>query len=391
MENFIYNTPTKVYFGKGTEKELGKIIKSYGYKKILFHYGKSAIKKLGLYDLVIKELKSENIDFVELGGVEANPKLTLVEKGIQLAKKENIDMILAVGGGSVIDSAKAIADGYYVDHSPWLFSIGEKKPEKVLPIGVILTISAAGSEMSNSCVITNDYENDKRGFSCELNRPVFTIMNPEFTYSVSPFQTTCGIVDIMMHTLERVIASPNVVNPLTDYISFGLIKAVLEAGKIVLKDPTNYDARATLMWASSLSHNGLTGCGRNYMMSVHQMEHAVSGLFDNVSHGAGLATLWPAWAKLASKTDPTRFAALAYNSLGISSEVEIGDAANYAINYMRSYFEEIGIPTKLREFGIKKEDLPKIADLYTFHGKRTIEDIILVDYDTCLKILELAF
>ena len=210
MEDFNYNTPTRVYFGKDTELQVGKILKQYEPKMVLFHYGKASIKKIGLYDKVIKALKEENISFIELGGVEANPKLSLVEKGILLAKENKVDFILAVGGGSVMDSAKAIADGVYVKHSPWLFSTGEAKPTRALPIGVILTISASGSEMSNSCVITNDYTNDKRGFACELNRPRFAIENPELTYSVSPFQTACGITDIMMHTLERVISRPDV-------------------------------------------------------------------------------------------------------------------------------------------------------------------------------------
>lgn len=391
MENFIYNTPTKVYFGKGEEKKIVRIIKEYGFKKILFHYGKSAIKKMGLYDYLISEFKNNDIDFIELGDVEANPKLSLVEKGIKLAKENKIDFILAVGGGSVIDSSKAIADGYYVDFNPWEFNLGNKKPVKALPIGVILTISAAGSEMSNSCVITNDYENDKRGFTCELNRPLFAILNPEFTYSVSKFQTGCGIVDIMMHTLERVIASPDVYNPLTDNIAFGLIKAVLEAGKTAINEPNNYDARATLMWASSLTHNGLTGCGRSYMMSVHQMEHALSGLFDHVAHGAGLSILWPAWANLASQKDPRRFAELAYQSFNLPRNVEIKDAAKYAIVSMKNYFVEIGMPTTLKEENIPEDRLEDIAKLYTFNFTRTIDDIIHVDYDTCLTILKDAY
>lgn len=390
MESFIYNAPTKVFFGPEVENRVGELIREYGYKKVMVHYGRSAIKKIGLYDLIIKSLKENNIDYVDFGGVEANPKLSLIEKGIELAKKEKIDFILAVGGGSVIDSAKAIADGYYVDFTPWKFSIGEEKPTTALPVGVILTISAAGSEMSNSCVITNDYTNDKRGFTSEVNRPKFALLNPKLTYSVNKFQTACGIVDIMMHTLERVIASPEVYNPLTDYLAYGLIKAVLEAGKRVIKDPNDYDARGTLMWASSLTHNGLTGCGRSYVMSVHQMEHAVSGLFDEVAHGAGLAILWPSWAKLASQKEPNRFAELAYQSFGLSRDVEINDAAKYAIAAMENYFKEIEIPTKLSYFKITESDLPRIADLYTFHGKRVLKDLIDVDYETCLTILKMS-
>lgn len=387
MNNFIFNTPTKVYFGKDSEKNLGKLIKEYGFKKVLFHYGKNSIKKIGLYDFVIKELNDNEIDFIELGGVEANPKLSLVEQGVALAKKEQIDFILAVGGGSVIDSAKSIAKGYYTDESPWLFNTGERKAEKSLPVGVILTIAAAGSEMSNSCVITNDYLNDKRVFSSELNRPLFAICNPEFTYSVSKYQTACGIVDIMMHTLERVLSYDNGYNPLTDNLAFGLIKAVLETGKTAYMNPTDYDARATLMWASSLSHNGLTACGRDYIMPVHQMEHALSGIYDSISHGAGLAILWPSWAAKAAAINPLPFAKLGYYSFGISKNMSIEDASKTAIQMMKNYFKEIGMPTTLTEVNVTKESLEEIANLYTFNRTRTIDDIFLLDYDSCLEIL----
>lgn len=387
MNNFIFNTPTKVYFGKDSEKNLGKLIKEYGFKKVLFHYGKNSIKKIGLYDFVIKELNDNEIDFIELGGVEANPKLSLVEQGVALAKKEQIDFILAVGGGSVIDSAKSIAKGYYTDESPWLFNTGERKAEKSLPVGVILTIAAAGSEMSNSCVITNDYLNDKRGFGSELNRPLFAICNPGFTYSVSKYQTACGIVDIMMHTLERVLSYDNGYNPLTDNLAFGLIKAVLETGKTAYMNPTDYDARATLMWASSLSHNGLTACGRDYIMPVHQMEHALSGIYDSISHGAGLAILWPSWAAKAASINPLPFAKLGYYSFGISKNMSIEDASKTAIQMMKNYFKEIGMPTTLTEVNVTKESLEEIANLYTFNRTRTIDDIFLLDYNSCLEIL----
>lgn len=300
MENFIYYTPTKVYFGKDQEKNLGKILQGYNIKKVLLHYGKSSIKKNGLYDTVVGQLNAAKIDFVELGGVEPNPKLSLVLKGVEICKKENVDLILAVGGGSVLDSSKSISVGAKVDFNPWLFSIKEAEPKDHIPVGCILTISAAGSDMSNSCVITNDETLEKRGFVSDHNRCLFSILNPELTYSVNKYQTACGIVDIIMHTIERYI-SLGEANPLTDNISIGLMKAVIEAGKVVIENPNDYNARATLMWANSLSHNGLTGCGRNYFMAVHQLEHEVSGMFDHVSHGAGLAVLWPAWAKYSYK------------------------------------------------------------------------------------------
>ena len=318
MKNFIYNTPTKVYFGKGQEDNIGIILKGYNAKKVLLHYGKSSVKKSGLLDKIITKLKEESIEFYELGGVEPNPKLSLVLKGIELVKTNKIDFILAIGGGSVLDSAKLISSGSLVEHDPWLFSIKEKTPTKHIPVGVILTIAASGSDMSNSCVITNDLTKEKRGFNSEENRPTFAILNPELTYSVSKYQTACGIVDILMHTLERFI-SIGEETYLTDQISIALMKAVLKAGKVAIDNPNDYEARAELLWANSLSHNGLTSCGREFLMSVHQLEHEVSGMFDHVAHGAGLAALWPAWAMTVYTSAIERFKLFAYEISGNSS------------------------------------------------------------------------
>ena len=306
MHNFIYNTPTKIFFGRDQERNIGKILKEYQAKKILLHYGKSSIKKTGLLAKIQQLLQQENLEFFELEGVEPNPKLSLVEEGIKLVKREKIDFVLAIGGGSVIDSAKSICVGAMVDFSPWQFSIHVKEPKASLPLGVILTLAASGSDMSNSCVITNDKTKEKRGFNSEVNRPKFAILNPELTYTVSAYQTACGVVDIMMHTLERFISNGEE-TPLTDAIAIGLLKAVYQAGKVVMQDPNNYEARATLLWANSLSHNGLTSCGRSFVMSVHQLEHELSGMFDGVAHGAGLAILWPAWAKYAYPMALERF------------------------------------------------------------------------------------
>ncbi len=243
MQNFIYNTPTKIFFGRDQERNIGKILKEYQAKKILLHYGKSSIKKTGLLAKIQQLLQQENLEFFELGGVEPNPKLSLVEEGIKLVKREKIDFVLAIGGGSVIDSAKSICVGAMVDFSPWQFSIHVKEPKASLPLGVILTLAASGSDMSNSCVITNDKTKEKRGFNSEVNRPKFAILNPELTYTVSAYQTACGVVDIIMHTLERFISNGEE-TPLTDAIAIGLLKAVYQAGKVVIQDPNNYEARA---------------------------------------------------------------------------------------------------------------------------------------------------
>lgn len=386
MKNFIYNTPTKVFFGKGQEENLGKILKEYNITKILLHYGKTSIHKSGLYTKVIDNLKANNISYVELGGVEPNPKLSLVLKGVELAKKENVQLILAVGGGSVIDSAKSIAVGACVDHSPWLFSIKKAIPEKHLPVGVILTLSAAGSDMSNSCVITNDKTLEKRGFNSEVNRPLFAILNPELTYTVNKYQTACGIVDILMHTLERFF-SIGEETPLTDNIAIALMKSVIQNGKIAINDPTNYEARANLMWANSLSHNGLTACGRDFFMSVHQIEHEVSGMFDRVAHGAGLAVLWPAWAKVVYKADLKRFGKFAYEVMGIEKTSNIEEDALKGIKALKQFFKEIEMPTSMNDLNIDEKYFKDLAYNTTFKNTRILPDILNIDEELTYKIL----
>lgn len=386
MDNFVYYTPTKVFFGKDTVNDLGKILNEYGITRLLLHYGLESIKRSGLYDQIIKILNDNNIEFYELGGVLPNPRLALVNKGIEICRRHAIFFILAVGGGSVIDSSKLIAAGAANDVDPWNYSIHKEKLTKSLKIGVILTISAAGSEMSDSCVITNDETKEKRGFSSEFNRPLFAIEDPTLTMSVSKYQTACGVVDIMMHTFERYFCKEKDLD-LIDYMSEGLLKAVYEAGKIAVNEPNNYESRATLMFASSLSHNGLTGVGRKVMMPVHQIEHEISGMYENIAHGAGLAVLFPAWALNAYKSEVYKFARIAYNIIGISRDLPEEQAAYEGIIALKTYFKTIGMPITMKELGISREMFPILAKNYTFNGKRTIDDIIKVDYDMCLKIL----
>ena len=390
MNNFMYNTPTRIYFGKGEENNIGKYLNEYGIKKVLFHYGKSSIKKSGLYDKVVNALNEAKIDFVELGGVEANPKLSLALKGVEIAKKEKVDLILAVGGGSVIDSAKLIAVGACVDFNPWEFSLHQKSPEKNLKVASILTIAAAGSDMSNSCVITNDVTLEKRGFTSEHNRCLFSILNPELTFSVDKWQTGCGITDIMMHTLERYFSN-GTPTELTDNIALGLLKAVKDAGRVAIANPCDYEARATLMWANSLTHNGLTGCGREFVMSVHQIEHELSGMFDRISHGAGLAVLWPAWAMFAYKAQPDRFQRFAVEVMGVEKTNDQKADAVKGIQALKNYFKEIGMPTTLRELEVPKDKFEEIAYNVMFKGKRVLKDIITVDEKMAIDILNLAY
>ena len=390
MDNFIYYAPTKIYFGTNNLENIVTEIKSRNYKKILLHYGMSSIKKIGLYDEIIKLFNENNIDFVELSGVLPNPKLSKVIEGVKLVKEENVDLILAVGGGSVIDSAKSIACGAKTDLNPWLFNTHEKTPKDAIDVGVVLTISAAGSEMSNSCVITNDKTNDKRGFNTDIIRPKFAILDPTYTFTVSKYQTACGICDILMHTLERFVSEVNVENDLTDNLAIALIKSVLKYGKIAIENPSNYEARATLMWASSVSHNGLTSCGRKFIMSVHQIEHALSGIYDEISHGEGLSILWPNWAKFALKSAQNRFSKLAYEVLNVNRDINEEEAGLIFINYLQNYFKEIGLKTTLSECNITKNDLEPIALLATFNKTRIIKDVIDTDYKLCLDILNEA-
>lgn len=389
MQNFIYNTPTKVIFGKDTHKNVGEIIKSYGFNKIMLQYGKGSIKKSGLYDDIVVSLKANGVEFVEVGGVEPNPKLDFVRRAVEIAKKEKVQMILAVGGGSALDSSKYTAIGAFHDQDVWELVMSPTLLKGALATAVVLTHSAAGSEMSNSAVVTNMELNMKKGISTEFNRCLFAICNPELTYSVSPYQTACGVVDMMTHTIERYFTNlPD--TPLTDSIAEALLRNVVSAGSVAVKNPTDYDARATLMWASSLAHNGLTACGRENYLVVHQIEHAVSGEFDHVAHGAGLAVLFPAWAKYVYKLAPKRFAQFARNVWGVNEEDDIL-ASEKGIKAMADYFASIGMPTRLRDFNIPKESIPRLADLCTYGQTRTVKSYIPLGYKEVIDILELCY
>ena len=386
MLDFIYNTPTKVFFGKGRQKDVGEIIKSYGYKKIMLQYGQGSIKRTGLYDEVMTSLADNGIEVVELGGVEPNPKLSFVREAVKVAKNQKVEMILAVGGGSVIDAAKVTAVGAVCDYDVWDFSSHVRQPENALPVGCILTISAAGSEMSSSAVITNTETNMKRGYNSEFNRCKFAILNPELTYTVSPYQTACGIVDIMAHTMERYFTvCPDV--DLTDRIAESLLKSVVAAGLVLAKKPDDYDARATAMWASSLSHNGLTDCGRISALPVHQLEHALSGQYDHIAHGAGLAVLFPAWMRYVYKEKPSRFAQYARRVWNVNEADDL-KASVLGIEKTEQFFKSIGMPLTLGEFGIPNDCSATLADLCTFGKQRTVKSYVDMDYEIIKEIFE---
>ena len=391
MQNFDFYTPTRMIFGKDTQKQVGKIVKEYGFKKVLVHFGGASAKKSGLLDQVTDALEAEGIAYVTLGGVQANPTLAMAKEGIELCKKEGVDMILAVGGGSVIDSSKCIADGVgNPDTDVWNFFIGQGAPKKALPVGVILTLSASGSEMSASCVITNEEQGLKRGFNSVTHRPLFSICNPELTYTVSKFQTGCGTVDIMMHTLERYFSLGGD-TPLTDRIAEGLLKTVIEAGKVADQEPDNYEARASLMWAGSLSHNGLTGLGRDFFMQVHQLEHELSGMYPRIAHGAGLSALWPSWARYVCAGDVNRFARYAVNVWNIDMDFENPmNTALAGIQATEDFFKSLGMPTSLKELDVEPEKIEEMAVKCTNYGKRTLPGIKVLGKEEMMEIYWMA-
>lgn len=363
MYNFEYYTPTFIEFGKKSEEKVAQLIKAQNGKKVLIHYGGHSAKKSGLIDKIEKLLTEENIPYVELGGVVPNPRLSLVYKGIELAKKENVDFILAVGGGSVIDSAKAIGYGIANEGDVWDFYAQKRVTDKCVPVGVVLTIAAAGSEMSNSSVITNDETGLKRSYHTEISRPRFAIMNPEFTMTLPEYQTACGCTDIMMHTMERYFTAGETME-LTDKIAESVMQIVLKNALILLEQPDNYEARAEVMWARSLSHNGLTGCGiKNKDFATHMLEHELGGVYD-VAHGAGLAAVWGSWARYVYKECLGRFKKFAINVMNVEEVGSDEEIALKGIEAMEKFYHSIGMPTSIKELGLELSDadIEKLAD-----------------------------
>ena len=392
MNNFIYETPTKVYFGKDEELKVGKLVAEYKPKKVLIHYGGKSAKESGLLDRVKKCLEDEKIAYVELGGVVANPQLSLVRKGIKLCLDEGVDFVLAVGGGSVMDSAKDIANGAAnPEVDVWDFSLKKCEPVKTLNKGAILTLAAAGSEMSSSCVITNSETGQKMGYGSSLNRMNFAIENPELTYTVSPYQTACGAVDIAMHTIERYFC-PGDDTYLTDAIAEAVIKSTMKASADCLENPKNYEARANMMWASSLAHNGLTQCGRQFQLVVHQLEHEVSGMYPDVAHGAGLAALWCSWARYVYSCNINRWLQFAQNIWNMDIDFEHSEKTiEQAIDKQEQYYASIGMPINLKSLGVKKESLEELALECSRNRTRTLIGYKPLEYEDILKIYQMAY
>ncbi|MDR3311535.1 MAG: iron-containing alcohol dehydrogenase [Spirochaetaceae bacterium] len=395
MNNFQYYTPTRVVFGKDTESQAGTLVSELGCKKVLIHFGGQSAIKSGLVDRVCGSLADKQIPCVTLGGVVPNPLLSKVREGIAVCKKEGVDFILAVGGGSVIDSAKAIAYGAVNEGDVWDYYAKTRVPTKALPVGCVLTISAAGSEMSDSSVITNDDGRIKRGCNNNMCRPKFAIMNPELTFSVPAYQIASGSVDIVMHTLERWFLSNEADAELTDAIAAGLMRVVIKNSLILKKDPRNYNAAAEIMWASSLSHNGLTGCGRiGGDFSAHQIGHELGGLFD-VAHGASISAVWATWARYVYKALPVRFAELGRDVFGLSYRDNPADTektALVAIGKFEAYFKSLDMPVSIGDFGIKvtEEQIKDLAWKCSFFGKRKVGSFRPLDVSDLENLYRLA-
>lgn len=391
MFNFSYYTPTQVVFGRDAEAHTGALVKAQGCKKVLIHYGGGSVVRSGLLGRIKASLDKEGVTYIELGGVVPNPRLSLVYQGIELCKKEGVDFILAVGGGSVIDSSKAIAYGLAEDADVWELYDRVRQARACLPVGVVLTIAAAGSEMSDSSVITKDEGGIKRGYSSDLCRPRFAIMNPELTATLPPYQTASGCADIMMHTMERYF-TPNGTMELTDSLAEGLMRTVMDNAVILRDDPANYDARAEIMWAGSLSHNGLTGCGSDGGdWATHGLEHEMGGMFD-VTHGAGLAAVWGSWARYVYRDCLDRFVKFAVNVMGVENAGAPEDVALKGIQAMEDFYRSIQMPTCFSELGIAptQEQLSTMAHMFHIAcgGKKGTAKVLQeADF---LKIYEMA-
>jgi alcohol dehydrogenase YqhD (iron-dependent ADH family) len=363
MQNFDYYARTKIIFGKDTESKVGEEIAGYAPTQIrvLLHHSGGHAAKSGLIDRIKDSLKKAHIDWVELDGVQPNPRLSLVYRGIDIVKKEKLEFILAVGGGSAIDSAKAIALGAANDGDVWDFFERKKTASQALPVGVVLTISAAGSESSSSCVITNEAGPWKRGANFECNRPVFAILNPELTYSLPPYQTACGVADMMAHIMERYFTrEPNV--ELTDELCEGALRAIIRNGrKIMSGGESDYHARAEIMWAGSLAHNNIFGTGRIGDWAAHPIGHEISALFDT-AHGAALTIIFPAWMQYNIKADTARFARFAVKVWGVDGAYyDLEQAAQEGIFRMKSFFRSIGLPVSFADAQLDASRISEMA------------------------------
>ena len=392
MKDFVYYAPTEVVFGKDSEEQVARLVKKYGGHKVLVHYGGKSAAKSGLLDKMFILLRQGGVDFVALGGVVPNPRLSLVHEGIDLCRKEGVDFILAVGGGSVIDSAKAIACGVPYDGEVWDFYMGKAEPASYLPVACVLTIPAAGSEMSDSSVITNEDGDVKVGYSNAMSRPKFAIMNPVRTFTLPPYQTAAGVTDMMMHTMERYFSHDDDMD-FTDALAEALLRSMKENAFKVLADPEDYRARAQVMWGGSVAHNDLTGCGLTGDWATHELEHELSGMFD-VTHGAGLAAIWPSWARYVYKENVSRFVRFAVNVMDVPNDfTDPEGTALKGIEAMERFYHAIGMPINIHELigkEITDEEIREMVRKCSRNGTRTQGSFKVLHPEDMEKIYKMA-
>ena len=388
MENFEFYSPTRIIFGRGVEERVGTETKKYA-NKVLLHYGGGSIKKTGLYQKVTLSLREAGVDFVELGGVQPNPRLSLVREGIALCREHKLEMVLAVGGGSVIDSAKAIALGVPYQGDVWDFFANRAVPAEALPKGVVLTIPAAGSEASKSAVITNEDGWYKWGLNVELNRPQFAIMNPELTFTLPPYQTACGAVDIMAHIMERYFTHVTDVD-LTDRLCEGALKSMIRNTLIAIKEPDNYAVRAEMMWAGTLAHNDLLGTGRIGDWAAHMIEQEISAIYD-VAHGAGLAVVIPAWMKYTFKRNLNMFIKFAVRVWDVDYDFDQPERTAWeGIRRLEHFYRQIGMPVTLAELGVPDDRLEEMARKAMKPWLTSVGAVSQFTSEDILEVLKLA-
>lgn len=389
MENFTFCSPTNFVFGKGTEEKVGELCSKYGAKKILIVYGGGSVVRSGLLDRVKDSLTKAGLVYTELGGVKPNPEDDKVREGIKMVREEGIDFLLPVGGGSTIDTAKGIACGALYDGDFWDFYVGKSVIQKAMPVGVVLTIPAAGSEGSGNSVITNISTMQKLSLRCPDHlRPVFSIMNPELTFTLSPYQTACGICDMMVHIFERYFTNSEAVG-ISDRLCEGILESIMEEAPKVMADPENYDARANLMWAGNIAHNGTCGIGRIEDWSSHFIEHEISSMY-GVTHGAGLSVIFPAWMEFTSKINPSKAKQLSIRVLGVSPNYLNDDVIALGINKLREFWKSLGLPVTMHELGVDNPDIDALVRNLHANKGEIIGNYVPLTKDMTRQILELA-
>jgi len=388
MENFSFYSPTEFVFGRETENECGKYVRKFGGTKVLIHYGSGSAVKSGLLDRVKASLDAESIPYVELGGVQPNPRDTKIYEGIELCRREGVDFILSVGGGSCIDSSKGIALGVPYDGDFWDFYGTGKRVEKALPIGTVLTIAAAGSEGSGASVVTKEDGMLKRDVGSDLLRPRFSILNPELTCTLPPYQTACGATDIMAHVFERYFTNTSEVE-ITDRLCEAVLITMVKEVPRVIADPMNYEARANIMWAGTVAHNDIVGVGRSQDWNSHNIEHELSGLYD-CAHGAGLAVVMPAWMEFVMNHNIMRFAQAAVRIWGCEMNFEKPEeTAMRGIRCFRRFLHDIGMPINFAELGAKSEDIPVLVEKLGL-GDRKTRGFVSLSSDDVAEIFRIA-